>query len=86
MKTKKEENEMKLMRFGGQFVTSLPQVQDRILRKERKIDENKIFDFNWQEGKPVKKAKKEKNKGSYQQLGMVFYNPTNKYRRVDDVF
>ena len=59
MKTKKEENEMKLMRFGGQFVTSLPQVQDRILRKERKIDENKIFDFNWQEGKPVKKAKKE---------------------------
>tara|TARA_R100000654_G_scaffold73110_1_gene105544 strand:- start:428 stop:682 length:255 start_codon:yes stop_codon:yes gene_type:complete len=83
---KKQEEEKKLMRFGGQFVTSLPQVQDRILRKERKIDQNKIFDFGFKEGKPVKKAKKEKSKGSYQQLGMVFYNPTNKFRRVDDVF
>lgn len=86
MKTKKEDKEYKLHRFGEQFVTSLQPVQDKILKKEKKIDENKIFDFNWQEGKPVKKAKKDKKKGTYQQLGMVFYNPMNKYSRVENVY
>lgn len=86
MKTKKEEEENKLHRFGGQFITSLKPVQDKILRKEKKIDEKKIFDFDWQEGKKVKQAKKDKKKGSYQQLGMVFYNPMNKYSRIDDVY
>ena len=86
MKTKKEEEENKLHRFGGQFITSLKPVQDKILRKEKKVEEKKIFDFDWKEGKPVKQAKKDKKKGSYQQLGMVFYNPSNKYRRVEDVY
>tara|TARA_R100000231_G_scaffold111417_1_gene82607 strand:+ start:967 stop:1227 length:261 start_codon:yes stop_codon:yes gene_type:complete len=86
MKTKKEEDENKLLRFGGQFITSLKPVQDKILRKEKKIDEKKIFDFDWKEGQPVKKAKKDKKKGSYQQLGMVFYNPMNKYSRIENVY
>ena len=86
MKTKKEEEENKLQRFGGQFVTTLKPVQDKILRKEKKIDEKKIFDFDWEEGKKVKQAKKDKKKGSYQQLGLVFYNPMNKFRRIEDVY
>ena len=86
MKTKKEEEENKLHRFGGQFITSLKPVQDKILRKEAKVNQNEIFDFNWSEGKPVKQAKKDKKKGSYQRLGMVFYNPQNKFRRVEDVY
>ena len=86
MKTKKEDDENKLHRFGGQFVTSLSQVQDKILRKEKKVDENNIFDFNWTEGQKVKQAKKDKKKGTYNQLGMVFANPQNKYRRIDDIY
>ena len=54
MKTKKDEEENKLHRFGSQFITSLKPVQDKILRKEVKINQNEIFDFNWQEGKRLK--------------------------------
>jgi len=86
MKTTKEQEENKLLRFGGQFITSLKPVQDKILRKEAKVNQNEIFDFNWTEGKKVKIGKKDKKKGSYQRLGMVFYNPQNKFRRVDDVY
>ena len=86
MKTKKEEDENKLHRFGGQFITTLKPVQDKILRKEKTIDQNKIFDFSWKEGQKVKQAKKDKKKGSYQRLGMVFANPQNKYRRIDDIY
>lgn len=86
MRTKKEEEEYKLQRFGHQFILSLPEVQNKILRKEKKVEEKKIFDFSWKEGQKVKKAKKDKKKGSYQQMDLVFYNPTNKYRRVEDVY
>lgn len=86
MKTKREEEESKLHRFGEQFITSLQPVRDKILRKEKKVDENKIFDFNWKEGQKVKQAKKDKKKGTYARLGMVFANPQNKYRRIDDIY
>lgn len=86
MRTKKEEELYKLQRFGHQFILSLPEVQNKILRKEKKVDENKIFDFNWKEGQKVKKAKKEKKRGNYQNMGLVFSNPTNKYRRVNDIY
>lgn len=82
----KEEEQKKIDRFGNTFITSLKPVQNKILNKEIKVREEKIFDFGWKEGQPVKTAKKENKKGTYSQLSWVFYNPSHTKKRVEDVF
>ena len=62
MKTKKADDENKLNRFGGQFVTSLSQVQDKILRKEKKVDEIIYLILIGQRVRKSNKLKKTKRK------------------------
>ena len=45
-----------------------------------------LIDFNWSEGKDIKVAKKDKKKGKHTQLEWVFYNPSHKNKRVEDVY
>lgn len=80
----KEKN--RLSEYPDTHIFSLKQVQNKILKKEYKVDEKKIFDFQWSEGKEIKTAKKDKKKGKHTQLDWVFYNPSHKHKRVEDVY
>lgn len=76
----------RLDQYPDTHVFRLKQVQNKILKKEHKIDEKKIFDFGWSEGQEVKKAKKDRKKGKHANLSYVFYNPSHKNKRVEDVY
>ena len=65
-------------RFGTQFVMSLGPVKNKILNKEKPIDENKIFDFSWKQGEEVKMGKKEKKEPRDQKMDMSFLNIRSK--------
>jgi hypothetical protein len=80
----KEKN--RLSEYPDTHIFSLKQVQNKILKKEYKVDEKKIFDFAWSEGKEIKTAKKDKKKGKHTQLDWVFYNPSHVHKRVEDVY
>jgi hypothetical protein len=82
----KKEEQKKIDRFGNTFVTSLKPVRDKLLNAENKVREEKIFDFSWKEGLPVKQQAKSKKKGSYDQMNMVFYNPSHTKKRIENIF
>lgn len=82
----KREEKNRLQEYPNTHIFSLKEVQNKILKKEHKIDEKKIFDFSWSEGNEIKKAKKDKKKGKHQQLEYVFYNPSHIGKRVQDVY
>lgn len=81
---KQEKN--RLEEYPDTHIFSLKPVQNKILKKEHKVDEKKIFDFNWKEGDKIKMAKKDKKKGKHTQLEYVFYNPSHVKKRVEDVY
>ena len=82
----KKAEKNRLAEYPTTHIFSLKAVQNKILKKEHKVDEKKIFDFGWSEGKEIKVAKKDKKKGKYEQLEYVFYNPSHKNKRVQDVY
>ena len=65
-------------RFGTQYVMTLEPVKNKILGKEKPLDEGKIFDFSWKQGDPVKMGRKEKKEPKDQKMDMSFYNARSK--------
>jgi 6-pyruvoyl-tetrahydropterin synthase len=59
------------------FVMDLKQVKNKLAKVNKKVDANKIFDYNFAEGKKVAMGKKPK-KDDPNKMQMSFYNLRSK--------
>ena len=59
------------------FVMNIKQVKTKLAKADKKVDANKIFDYNFAEGKKVAMGKKPK-KDDPNKMQMSFYNLRSK--------